>query len=122
MPNEHTDAVSSEIIVFDKSNLLSRLGGDEELLMEIIETYVDDIPQQIATLKEALANNDATRVRHQGHTIKGASGNIGAFAMQDISAKVELAGKNGNLRDAASYFEQVEREFQRFLDVVNMSA
>ena len=46
--------------VLDRSELLERVGGDEELSNEILDIFIKDIPEQFETLRGALKDNDAT--------------------------------------------------------------
>jgi CheY-like chemotaxis protein len=94
------DPGASDRDVFDRSALLERLMGDEELAADILAGFLDDAPQQIGVLREAVDHGDAQRVAGQAHTLKGAAGNIGAFALQQAAAALEAAGKENDLAAA----------------------
>jgi len=100
-----------EDFIFDPSVLLRTLDGDEELVRIIIDGFLEDIPGQIDALKEALEQGDAPVVRHQAHTIKGASANIGAEALRQTAHAVEKAGEAGNLDEAASLAPEIDAQF-----------
>jgi PAS domain S-box-containing protein len=102
---------SKKKIVFDKTGSLSLLGGDEELLKEILALYLEDAPRQIDALKEAIEKGDAAFVQRHAHTLKGSSGNVGAVLMQEVAYEMEKAGKAGNFHRAASLLEKMEKEF-----------
>ena len=100
--------------IFDKADLLERLDNDEPLLWEIMDTFVEDMAVQIGLLDKAIENKDSALVRSQGHMIKGASGNIGALALQDAAFCLEMAGKDEDLEKSVLFIDQVKEEFQRF--------
>lgn len=107
--------------LFDREGSLSRLGGDEELLKEILALFLEDAPRQIETLKEALERGDSAMVRHQAHTLKGSSGSVGAIAIEKVAMEMQEAGKTGNLNMAASLLKRVEKEFEDLKGLLNHS-
>jgi len=105
--------------VFDKKFLLKRIDGDRKLYDEIIEIFIDDIPQQFQKLRVALDEKDALTVQRQGHTIKGASANVGADALREIAYKIECAAEKGELDDVEEYFEIAKEKFKILLVELN---
>ncbi|MEE9515743.1 MAG: response regulator, partial [Candidatus Adiutricales bacterium] len=112
--SQTTPTVLLEEGVFDRSALLDRLFGDEELVREILETFLEDAPLQIGALKEALNKDDASLVRECGHKLKGSSGMVCAVGMQKVGLQIEEAGEKGDLGQAASLKEKIEQEFAKF--------
>ena len=96
---------------FDKSSLLDRLCGDEELAREIVGIFLEDSPQQIASLKDALERNDAEGVRLYAHSLKGSSGNVAAQALHAVALQLEQAGRSGDLPKAAALLPELEQAF-----------
>ena len=107
--------------VLDRAALLDTLDGDLELWHEIIETFVDDVPEQLAKLKEGLDGNDAALVKRQAHRIKGASANVGAGRMRDCAARLEDTGRAKQLEGALDTFGELEDEFARVRQAVGKS-
>jgi PAS domain S-box-containing protein len=117
-PAATVERESVEEDVFDRSALLERLGGAEELLSEIVDVFIEDIPVQLEELKQGIKENDAAVIRAQGHRIKGASANVGAEAMRQAAYKIELAGTDGKLNTAPGLVAKLEHEFERLKGVV----
>ncbi|MCX7016681.1 MAG: response regulator [Candidatus Sumerlaeota bacterium] len=97
---------------FDRAALLDRVGGDVELLKEIIAMYLADSPRQIQALREAIAAGDAETARCQAHSLKGASGNAGANALQALAQQVEAAAEWGAMEQASSLLRALETELE----------
>ena len=97
--------------VFDDEELLKRLMGDRELGRAVIFGFLEDIPQQIDTLKQRLGEGDAPLVSHHAHTIKGAAATIGAQALREVAYTMEQAGKATELQLAARLVPRLEEEF-----------
>jgi len=83
--------------VLDPKIILTNLMDDKELSATIFEGFLADIPIQIKALEDYLKEQSAKDVERQAHTIKGASANVGATALQDIAFEMEKAGKAGDL-------------------------
>ncbi len=107
--------------VFDKSDMLDRLGGDEELCKEIVELFIKDTPKQITELKKALENKDASIVQRQAHSLKGASANASAISLKEVAFQIETAGEKGNLDIATSLLSKIEEEFKKFKNLFSTS-
>ena len=105
--------------VFDRLALLERVGGDKDLLNEIIAMFIEDIPVQLEELKQGIKENDAAVIRGQGHKIKGASATVGAEAMRQAAHEIELAGTDGKLDSVSGLVVKLEQEFERLKGVVN---
>jgi HPt (histidine-containing phosphotransfer) domain-containing protein len=99
-------------LVFNRKELLDRLDGNEELLREIIEVFLRDIPLQMEKLKGALQNGEAAVVQRQAHTIKGAAANINAELMRQGAWEVEMAAKEENCQKARSLVQGLEKQFE----------
>lgn len=107
--------------VFDKSDLLDRLGDDEDLCKEIIELFIEDTPHQINKLKKALEKKDASIVQRQAHLLKGSSANTSVLGMQEIAFQIEKAGETGDLEIATSLLLKLEEEFEKFKRIISNS-
>ncbi len=109
---------SEEASVFDRTALLNRVGGDEDICQEIIGIFLQDVPIQIEFLENTINKKDPALVDRQAHTLKGASGNVGAVSLQDAALQLELAGKNGDLSRATEMLNTIKKEFEKLKKAV----
>ncbi len=107
-----------ELRIFDKESALNRVGGDQEVLNEILEIFVPDAGRQIEMLVLAAELGDSASVRGQAHSLKSASGSIGAGMMQEIAQQIEAAGTVGELHRAATLIPRLREEFDRFTALI----
>jgi PAS domain S-box-containing protein len=91
------DTLENDLNIFDPKIILEILMDDKELAATIIEGFLSDIPVQIKALQDYLDSNKKEDVERQAHTIKGASANVGAKALQKLVSNMENAGKAGAL-------------------------
>lgn len=104
---------SDEGLAWDSQGLFDRLMGDRDLMVEIAETFLTDIPQQIQDLKRLLEKEDGPGAERRAHTIKGAAASAGGEAMRQEALEIEKAARSRDLDAARSRLPMLEDLFQR---------
>ena len=66
----------------------------------ILDTYMQSLPDHIASIKQAIADNDGDALRRCGHKLKGSSRSIAAMQLGDLGCHIEEFGKNGDIDKA----------------------
>jgi HPt (histidine-containing phosphotransfer) domain-containing protein len=112
MLNENELNFGSTDSIFDWNGLLHRLMGDEDLAKEIIEDFLKQIPENLFAVKNALNKKDLQLIKREGHTIKGASGNVGALTLQEIGGQIETAGEEKDLDKARSLVQELDTQLE----------
>jgi PAS domain S-box-containing protein len=107
------DSKATERTVWNRTAMLERLMGDEDLARAIMEGFLTDIPRQIEALVELLENGDVPGAVRQAHTIKGAAANMGAEALREVAVETEKAATAKDLRAAEADVQELERRFDR---------
>ena len=87
--------------------------GEPDILGELIELFLTDVPPQLAALQEAVEAVEAHSVERIAHTLKGSSANMGATRMTAICSELENAGASGDLSRAPELLERLVEEFGR---------
>jgi HPt (histidine-containing phosphotransfer) domain-containing protein len=72
--------------------------GEPDVLREILDVFLAEVPRRIETLKAAWRSRSATDVQRAAHSLKGSSGNIGADAMFEVCRQIDERAKAGDLR------------------------
>jgi PAS domain S-box-containing protein len=101
----------SAIEHFNRDELLSRLGGDEELMAEIAAIFLNDVPHQMAKIEKAVLDGDFNSARSTSHALKGAGSNISARLFRDIAASVESSARDGDRDGAEKNLRRLGEEF-----------
>jgi HPt (histidine-containing phosphotransfer) domain-containing protein len=107
-----SDAPASEPA--DMAGTLERIGGDADLLQELIEMFLDDNRQSLEAMRGSLARSDAAAFTLQAHTLLGAAGFFGARAAADLAGQLEALGRSGDLSGA----EPLVRKLDAALEVL----
>lgn len=105
-------AFADRAAIFNRTALLERLLGDEELTRMILQKFLADIPRQIETLRRCLDAGDAAGAERQAHTIKGAAGSIGGEALQVLAAELEQACKVRDLEHVKRRLDELSVGFE----------
>jgi HPt (histidine-containing phosphotransfer) domain-containing protein len=86
---------------------LSLTGGSTELLLELAEIFVREVPDQIAALRAAESSHDAKALTRTAHTVKGAARLFGARAVEQSAEQVEDLAKSDDFIRAAPHCRQL---------------
>jgi PAS domain S-box-containing protein len=106
-------AAEPQTPVYDRAGFLDRMMGEEEMAEKIINIFLDDIPKQIESLKQALDACDTETFQRIAHSIKGAAANVGGEALRELAAQVEKACKEGNFESISDRCALLESQFIR---------
>jgi HPt (histidine-containing phosphotransfer) domain-containing protein len=77
--------------------LLDDMGGDAEVVKELVQSYLEEAPRLLAEARAALAAGDAATVQRAVHTLKSTSATFGAMALAESSKALEHAARGGKL-------------------------
>jgi len=97
----------------DLDAALEVVDGDVELLRAVAEMSLEECPEQIESLSQALARQDAPGVEAAAHRLKGVLGNVGGLAARDVAQRLETMGEEGKLDGGADVLEELETEMKR---------
>jgi HPt (histidine-containing phosphotransfer) domain-containing protein len=84
---------------------------DPAFLRELIDVFLEDVPQRFAEIEKALAASDAVLLTRAAHTIKGSCSNFGAAGLGQVAQKMEHQGKAAAFAEAAATFPSLRQEF-----------
>ncbi len=102
--------------VLDKSQVLEMVGGDVQLLKEIVALLLDDYPRLLGEIRESLLGGDPEGLEKAAHTLKGVVGNFGAESAVQAALKLESMGRLRNLDEGPQALMRLEREMNRLRD------
>jgi two-component system sensor histidine kinase/response regulator len=89
---------------------LGRLDGDEELLRELVQIFLEESPKQVAAIQQAIEEGDLEKVESTAHTIKGELGYLGLPDAANKAKDLEGMGRERRLQDTADVFPTFQEE------------
>ena len=107
------DATSLALI--DWKEALSTVDNDEEILLAVVEAGLEELPQLVTALSEAVKTEDARAAQRCAHTIKSTAGTFGATALHECAQAVESNAEAGQLDSVSDLQPEMERLCERFL-------
>lgn len=84
-----------------------------EFLRELIEIYLQDTPQRIAEMEDALTKKDIPAFTRAAHTIKGSSSNFGATKLTKLAHELEMQGKSDDVSESPVWCAKLRDEFSQ---------
>jgi len=100
---------SEEIVNLDRLRQLA--GGDDEFLIELIQTFLEDAPQLMEKMRTAVSQNDSAALRLTAHSLKSNAADFGAMILAGQCQELESMGKSENLNGAFEILTEAEGEF-----------
>jgi len=105
-------SVEAQLQQLDESLALSRVGGDVDLLKEVVELFLDDYPSTFENIKAAVASRNATALEHHAHSLKGSVSTFGANRAFEAAFTLEKQGRSGDLTGAQDGLLQLEQALE----------
>jgi HPt (histidine-containing phosphotransfer) domain-containing protein len=107
MNNEAVDI--SVLTSFDDVHV----NGEPDLVVELIDLYLEDLPQRLKSMRDALKLGDAVSLRGTAHSLKGSSSSLGALQMAALCDELESSVNVSSPHGVNSKLTRVEQEFER---------
>lgn len=91
-------------------SFLSMMGKTAHFLVDL---FVQDVPNKLRIMHEAIALDDALTLYQTAHALKSSSAQLGALTLSDLCKQVEMIGRSGTIQGADTIVEQIARESER---------
>ncbi len=101
--------------VLDWAAALDYVGGDRELLRDVIEAFRAECPRWREGLRRAVAGGDVAEVKRFAHNLKSAAAHLGARRASRAAQALEEMGGHGNLSGAEEACATLESELDRMV-------
>lgn len=111
-PDTNKDLLMKDI--YDPDRLMQRLMGNTQIVNEILESYIEEMPALIKEMHRALQEEDTRSVEIASHSIKSASDYITAHRIQQAAKKAEDLAHHETLEEIPDVLEQIEHHFEVF--------
>jgi HPt (histidine-containing phosphotransfer) domain-containing protein len=85
--------------------------GDPELLVDLIQMFLDDAPKKVEAIQTGLRGGDFEAMERAAHSLKGSSGNLGAKLLQDACEQMQLASRQHAAGQLAPIAATIESTF-----------
>jgi signal transduction histidine kinase/CheY-like chemotaxis protein/HPt (histidine-containing phosphotransfer) domain-containing protein len=93
--------------------LIKQIYDDEEVLKETVKVFLEDAPQAIELLAEAIVSRDSRNVKMYAHKLRGLARHVAARKISDMLFHLETKGREENLEGAEALFADIQTEFDK---------
>jgi HPt (histidine-containing phosphotransfer) domain-containing protein len=93
-------------------------GGNDSLLQQVLQVYLDTTPDLVAQLEQAVLANDAEGLRRLAHSLKSSSGNVGAKTLAALFRQLEVLGKEQRTEEAKAMMAELGTCYEHAMDAL----
>ena len=94
----------------DRTAMLATVEQDLELLRELVEIFLAEVPGLLAQIRSGVEEKHAEKVERAAHTLKGALLNFGGRRACEVARQLESRGREARLGDVAQLVSRLESE------------
>ncbi len=105
----HTAQSSSPVLDDSVLSELQTLGAD--VVAEIVDLFLADVPVRLARLMQAIGDRSPDVVLREAHGLKGSALGVGATRLADLCAAIEHDARDGEIDRAIGRSSALEAEF-----------
>ncbi|TVR05452.1 MAG: response regulator [Spirochaetaceae bacterium] len=105
-------------MVFNSSEFMERIGGDQELAAEILQGFAEQNGTRIEELARLIAEDNTNGVGRCAHALKGTALAVSAEAFTKVCTQLEHAAGDGDAAACRVLEIRVRREFQRLCETL----
>lgn len=87
--------------------------GEPDIVTELIDLYLQEAPDRLQAIREAVRDGDAPCLLRAAHSLKGSSANLGAAGVAAVCAELERCGREVVLDGAPALLERLEADFKK---------
>jgi two-component system, sensor histidine kinase and response regulator len=94
----------------DSAGLLARVGGDQELMLEVVHLFLEDCPARLAAIRAAITTRDGEALRNAAHALRGAAGTLSAGALVEAASVLERLGAENRFDPAEAAWKTLNAQ------------
>lgn len=102
------DRSDQQVVDFDEA--LERVAGDETMLRELAEIFLEQSPQWLDAIEDSIESGHPEGVFRAAHDIKGSVEVFQADSAVQAAKQLEEMGRNENLEEADEAFGALKAE------------
>lgn len=96
--------------IFDKELLYSRMSDDTELIEELVNIFLETVPNTMKEVKALIDDKDSKNLKRKAHTLKGSLANLSVLNASNLAYKIEESADEPSMGTAKLLYEKLETE------------
>ncbi len=98
--------------MLEQDKFEEQVGYDKELMVEIIDLFLEERQHQILEMRDCVSRNDLEQLFRVAHTIKGSLGSLHATRARSRAQDLELAARDLKGEVCGKFFAALEKDLQ----------
>jgi len=99
-------------VIFDKSLFLSICSNDKFLADEVIQSFHSNAVRLASNIRMAIEENNTDEIIRNTHSLKGASSQIGAIALQQVAHDAEVFSKSTKIDNVKELLPVIDKHIE----------
>ena len=89
---------------------------DNEIVVEIINIFIDEYPNRMETLRKNIDEKDFDQIKFNAHSLKGVVANFMAPEVQELARQLEVKGTNKDMKDVEELFNRLKEKTRQVIE------
>lgn len=112
---DELEADTESDMCFNKDKFFERFGGDKEILSVVLDAFLQEAPELMEKIRQAMDENDTEGVRLMSHALKGSAANVNADLLKNAALEMETQAKAQNSDLFIPNYEMIQNEYNMFI-------
>jgi CheY-like chemotaxis protein len=110
-------AIDSDI--FDVNKLSENLSDDIEVMLLVLQSFIEDLPNYLEAIEQALTEKDWDSVRKFSHKIKGAAANVQARKLSGVAHDLENMAANKKIEGIIEKSNDLQHHSSEIIQIIS---
>ncbi|MES2286452.1 MAG: Hpt domain-containing protein [Bacteroidota bacterium] len=89
---ENNESQKSMQNACDFSYLSEMMGGKKNLMLGIMDAFLEQIPEELGSINDAVTNTNYPKIKNVAHTMKSTVSIMGIYSLEPILKEMEALG------------------------------
>jgi len=101
--------------LINREQLLDMTMGDAEFLTEMIDLFINHLPEQMENVKQAIEELDSQKLSHAAHACKGLIGNYTTLEPYCLLVSLEEDARTDQFENSLTKYISLEQEISQLI-------
>ena len=106
--------------VFNYKELLENYLDEKEVVLDVLNVFKEKVNNQIKIIEKEIGVNNFEKIAFETHSIKGGALNLTAKRLGNSAYNLEKAAKEKNIPNIIMFYEELKKEFNLFVSILNL--
>lgn len=107
-----------DVPMVDIQTALPRFNGDLSMLIELLQLFSKQLPEDIQKLTHAVEAEDAKELWHLAHNLKGAAATFSVTRVTLLALEIETLAREGKTKEAAHAIQEIGAECDKLTEFI----